>query len=76
MSAADELRASERARIIKRQGEIHRDAVNETHEAYTQYHGWVLSCTWCDYKVRGKTKTLALEWMQEHYSEFGIEVHA
>ena len=76
MSCADLLRAAENARIIKEQGEIHRDAVNETREAYYQYHGWILSCAWCDHKSRGKTKTLALMGMQEHYRDFGIEVHA
>ena len=59
-----------------RVAEIHRDAVNETHEAYYQFHGWVLTCAWCDHKVLGRTKGLALTRMQLHYNAFGIEVHS
>ena len=46
----------------------HRDALADTREAYTQFHGWVLNCSWCDeFEAVGKTKTEALRGMQRHY---------
>ncbi len=57
-------------------GQLHRDSVADTYEAYTQFQGWVLSCLWCDYQARGKTKRVALALMQKHYARFGLEVHA
>lgn len=45
----------------------HRDALADTHDAYTQFQGWVLTCLWCDFVARGATKTAALVLMQAHY---------
>lgn len=47
--------------------QVHRDALADTHEAYTAYEGWVLTCLWCDFTARGKTKRAALAHMQDHY---------
>ena len=59
-----------------REAQIHRDAVAETHEAYTQFHGWLLTCAWCGHTVLGRTKGLALTGMQRHYAPFGLDVHS
>ena len=74
MKAEDALAAwdAKSARV----GEIHRDGVNETREAYYALHTWILTCAWCDHNVLGRTKGLALTGMQLHYKAFGIEVHA
>lgn len=45
----------------------HREALADTHDAYTAFQGWVLSCLWCDFKARGRTKADALALMQGHY---------
>lgn len=45
----------------------HRDALADTGDAYTSFHGWVLDCSWCDYEAVGKTKAEALRHMQQHY---------
>ena len=57
-----------------RRAQIHRDAVADTHEAYTAFHGWVLKCAWCDHETRGRTKDDAVVLMQEHYAPFDVEV--
>lgn len=48
-------------------GLVHLLATIDTGEAYTQFHGWILDCLWCDHSTRGKTKGEALEKMQKHY---------
>jgi len=54
----------------------HADSVVDTGEAYTQFHGWVLSCLWCEYKAYGRTKREALKKLYEnHYEKYGITVH-
>ena len=46
------------------------DAVMDSGEAYTQFHGWTLSCLWCEHRTQGKTKREALAKMQLHYNGF------
>lgn len=55
--------------------ERHRDAVAETGEAYTAFHGWILTCIWCDCEARGDTKRDALDRLRVHYDRFGLELH-
>jgi len=50
------------------QAQIHRDALADTHNAYSAFHGWRLTCLWCDYYTVGQTKAKALSRMQEHYN--------
>ena len=45
----------------------HRDALADTNEAYSAFHGWVLKCLWCPYEAQGRTKAEALQRMQGHY---------
>ena len=45
----------------------HQDALNETGEAYTSFHGWTLKCLWCPVQTTGKTKGEALSEMRFHY---------
>lgn len=47
----------------------HQEALNETGEAYSQFHGWELACLWCPVKVRAKTKREALTLLREHYDQ-------
>jgi hypothetical protein len=66
-SAASESLDDRAARIA---AEEHADSVQETGEAYTEFHGWVLTCSWCDTgQVRAATKTAAVALMQEHYDK-------
>lgn len=55
---------------------VHRESVLDTGVAYSSFQGWVLTCSWCDFTARGRTKADALAGMQRHYDEFGIEVDA
>ena len=52
----------------------HQDSVADTGEAYTAFHGWVLTCLWCDCIARGATKREALANLQEHYDRFNLEL--
>ena len=63
----DEWIAQERARIQEAQAAKHRDALADTHHAYTQFHGYELRCLWCDFVTREPTKAKALANMQDHY---------
>lgn len=54
-------------------GAAHADALADTHEAYYQYHGWVLTCCWCEYRTFGDTKREALDEMRKHYRDIGCE---
>lgn len=49
------------------QKQIHQDALADTHEAYTQFQGWTLSCLWCPYEAKWGTKKGALELINTHY---------
>lgn len=51
-----------------RAAQRHRDALADTGDAYTSFHGWVLQCSWCEYEAVGKTKVEALRHMQRHYN--------
>lgn len=47
----------------------HREALADTGDAYTQFHGWVLQCLWCDFEAVGKSKAEARRSMQRHYND-------
>lgn len=59
--------AAERQRIQEAAASRHRDALADTSDAYTQFHGWELRCCWCDFVTRESTKAAALAAMQDHY---------
>lgn len=60
-------RAAHPADAVPGLSERHRDALADTSAAYTQFHGWVLDCCWCEFEAVGKTKAEALRSMQRHY---------
>jgi hypothetical protein len=49
--------------------QVHEDALADTGDAYTQFHGWLLTCCWCRTQVTAKTKAEALDGMRDHYRE-------
>jgi hypothetical protein len=55
-----------------RNARLHHDSVADTGDAYEQFHGWVLTCTWCRHPVRAATKSKALELMQGHYDDVDL----
>lgn len=66
---AESQLVADRAELKAEKGRDHVDALADTADAYTQFHGWVLTCSWCDFECRGKTKAAAIALMQHHYDD-------
>lgn len=55
------------------QAQIHYDAACDVDGIYTSFHGWVLSCLFCDFECQGATKTEALVKLNAHLEPFNVE---
>lgn len=55
------------------QAQIHYEAACDVDGIYTIFRGWVLSCLFCDFEARGKTKTEALAKLNGHLLPFNVE---
>lgn len=45
----------------------HTDAVADTGNGYTEFHGYVLDCLWCNYKCRARLQRDARQMMEAHF---------
>jgi len=51
------------------EGWHHLNMMSDGRVAYSQFHGWRLTCAWCEYSAEADTKTAALALMQAHYDQ-------
>ena len=47
----------------------HCDAVADTGDGYTEFHGYVLDCLWCDYRCQARLQRDARRMVKAHFDE-------